>query len=235
MKIAVYGLIYGNYHPLHKRFVTSLREALPSSEIRNGSIKVTIWGNEPCEQTKTLMNGIPEFGWHPSVSNTPKYTLMREKMFSLTDPDDFDWMVWFDDDSWLTDPGRWWRTMMEFIETRKVQNVCYIGEPWFWCWWPGQWEFVTQSKWFKGLPVDKDKKGRARVEFAQGGLWWLRSDLRKQLEWPDHRLSHNGGDTLLGEAVRQQGLPFHKVYKKIGFLANHGARRGRREKPAGAK
>ena len=234
MRVAIYGLIYGDYHAMHRRFVNSLKAALPEDKLEDESIKVTIWGNQPCDETDSMMRDIPEFIWSPTSSNIPKYKLMREQLFTITNPDDYDWMVWFDDDSWISRPDVWWNTMMEVIRTRAKQNVCYIGECWFWCWKPGQWKSVEEAKWFKGVPARIDHRKRPAVEFAQGGLWWLRSDVRKLLDWPDPRLSHNGGDVLLGEAIRQQGLPFHKVHSKIGFLSNNAVRRGYREKPLGA-
>jgi hypothetical protein len=54
----------------------------------------------------------------------------------------------------------------------------------------------------------------------------------KQLDWPDPRLNHNGGDTLLGEAIRQQQLPRHAFH--YGVKINKYKRRGFREKPAGS-
>jgi hypothetical protein len=237
MKIAVYGLIYGDYHKLHKRFAESLFIAM-SSGTNGVEFKTTIWGNQPCTETVVMMKKLerPDFKFVPDKRNTPKYTLMREKLFNLADPDSFDWMVWFDDDSWLTNPYLWVESMLRLVYGKKDENICYIGEPWWWHWRAGQWDFVKQSTWFKGVPPELDHKGRPRVTFAQGGLWWLRSDVRKMLDWPDARLSHNGGDTLLGEAIRQQSLPFHKVHKsKHGFRTNDAERRGLSEKPAGQR
>jgi hypothetical protein len=237
MKVAVYGLIYGDYHKLHKRFAESLFAAVTSGH-KDFEFRTTIWGNQPCTRTVVMMKKLsrPDFKFVPDKRNTPKYVLMREMLFNVTNPDDFDWMVWFDDDSWLTKPYLWLDAMSSMIRDKQRENICYIGEPWWWQWRAGQWAFIEQSPWFRGLPPELDHRGRPRVTFAQGGLWWLRSDTRRLLNWPDERLSHNGGDTLLGEAVRQQGLPFHKVHKvKFGFKTNDAKRRGLSEKPAGQR
>jgi len=233
LRVAVYGLIYGDYFDLHKRFVESLMKALPFEDLCNGNIRVTLYGNQPGARTLDLMSASTGFRWLHSAENLPKYKLMREKLFDVTSPDDYDWMVWFDDDSWITDTANWWNRMMQLIESKKDENICYIGEPWYWNWRGNQWKFVTESSWFRNVPPEVDARGRKRVTFAQGGLWWLRRDVRKLLDWPDVRLSHNGGDTLLGEAVRQQRLPFHKVGKSVGFKTNDAERRGLSETPAG--
>jgi hypothetical protein len=229
--------MYGDYHELHKRFAESLNIAL-SNKVEGVDFDALIWGNQVCTDTVVLMKKLnrPDFKFIPDKRNTPKYTLMREFLFKLMNPDEYDWMVWFDDDSWLTNPYLWVESMVRMIKAKEHENICYIGEPWWWDWRAGQWEFIKQSKWFKGVPPEVDRRGRPRVTFAQGGLWWLRSDVRKQLDWPDDRLSHNGGDTLLGEAIRQQGLPFHKVHKqKYGFKTNDFKRRGLSQKPAGQR
>ena len=230
MRVAIYGLLYGDYFKLHERLVNSLMAALPLDSI-GIDIDVYFWGNQIPQRTLDLVEGTPfSIGW--SDANVPKYKLMREKMFKDVPPDDYDWMVWFDDDSWITQPNLWLNSMLKLIEAKKAENICYIGEAWYWDWRAGQWDFVTQSPWFKNKPPEAGRK--PRITFAQGGLWWLRTDIRKMLDWPDKRLSHNGGDTLLGEAIRQQGLPFHKVHKGMyGFRTNDAKRRGMSQFPAG--
>jgi hypothetical protein len=81
-------------------------------------------------------------------------------------------------------------------------------------------------------PTKKPGVKAPGITFATGGYWWLRTDVIRQLDWPDERLSHNGGDTLLGEAIRQQGWPFHK--NNYGVKVNAAPRRGLHEAPAGS-
>lgn len=161
--------------------------------------------------------------------NIPKYVRMRYTFQRLLN-ENVDWLVWFDDDSWI-EKADWLPKTLAYLEAKKHENVCYVGQPWYVHHLPGQWEFIQQSSWYRGKPPEiiKDKPG---VNFAQGAYWWLRADVARQLAWPDIRLSHNGGDTLLGEAVRQQGLPFHKFY--YGVRVNDAPRRGVSETPAGS-
>ena len=124
------------------------------------------------------------------------------------------------------------------LTEKKSENIAYVGQPWFVHNLPGQLEFIQQASWYKGLPPQMcptKKKGvmRPGIWFAQGAYWLLRTDVLRLLHWPDPRLKHNGGDTLLGEAVRQQGLPFHR--RHYGVVINNAPRRGYHEAPAGVR
>ena len=121
--------------------------------------------------------------------------------------------------------------MVRYIEDRTKENICYVGQPWFVHHLPGQWEFMQRATWFKGRPSELIL-GKPGVNFATGSYWWLRADVQTSIDWPDVRLGHNGGDTLLGEAIYQNGLPFHKC--DYGVKVNAGKRRGYSETPAGA-
>ena len=83
------------------------------------------------------------------------------------------------------------------------------------------------------LPTRRRGVTKPGVSFMTGGYVWLRTDIMRQLDWPDERLNHNGGDTLLGEAIRQQGLPRHHF--DYGVAVNKAKRRGLSERPAGSK
>jgi hypothetical protein len=251
MRVVFYVLTYGDYHELHRRCIDSLYRAIPQDMLSergdDDSAEVLVWGNDVCKETAdpAFWERYPAFRFvngrthsKETALNVPKYELMRDHMFKFLPPDDFDWMVWLDDDSHITQVSVWFGSMMKLIADKQHENICYIGEPWFWAWRRGQWGFVTKSKWYKGVPAEVGGKGtrneHKRITFAQGGLWWLRTDIRRLLDWPDPRLSHNGGDTLLAEAVRQQGLPFHKAPgHRFGYRTNDAKRRGYWHKPAG--
>jgi len=140
-----------------------------------------------------------------------------------------EWYVWFDDDSHVT-KNDWFSHMKKYIDEKKKENICYIGEAWNVPWLAGQWDFIAKSKWYKGKQPDI-VKGKPGIHFATGGYWWLRRDIADQLDWSDERLTWAGGDTLLAEAIRQQGLPFHRY--KYGVKINDSKRRGVSMAPAG--
>jgi hypothetical protein len=143
---------------------------------------------------------------------------------------DAEWVIWFDDDSHVVKPD-WWKVTCEYIDAHRYQNICYFGQPWYVHDLPGQRAFIERASWYRDRPA-RLFKGKPGVEFSQGGYWWIRTDVLRCLDWPDSRLSHNGGDVLLGEAVYQSARPFHKFH--YGVKINDAKRRGLSERPAGS-
>jgi hypothetical protein len=225
MHVEIFGLLYGDHPELHARFLDGLSGSLI---LRPPDVGVTLWLNQVCKPTLDLLPGQHTFRLRESADvNVPKYTAMREMFAGI--PDDCEWIVWLDDDVRFTD--RWWLDKTLHFIRSKHDGACYIGQPWWVDHLPGQREFIKASRWFRGRAWELNNKGVPGIRFAQGSYWWLRNDVRKLLDWPDERLSRNGGDTLLGEAVRQQGLPFHHFHE--GVKPNDHKRRGLSEAPAG--
>lgn len=224
MTARILALLYGPHLDLHKRILDSFRSYVPKT------VPITLWLNKVERSTKDRVaeeNG--RYDVVDSPENVKKYVAMRAMMnrFDISRPD---WWIWFDDDSHIVN-SHWWDVMSEFIERRHRENICYIGQRWFVHHLPGQWDFISKASWFRGKPAELIK-GRPAVNFATGGYWWLRADVQKMLDWPDVRLGHNGGDTLLGVAIHQNGLPFHQC--DYGVKINDGKRRGFSEAPAGS-
>ncbi len=230
MRICVVALLYGDHTELHRRLLDSFRH-IPAAT------RIIIIGNALVQASEKLAVDFRDarnaIGLHVQTElyaeNKPKYARMRST-FQHLHQFRYDWLVWFDDDSWIEKPD-WYDRMAGYIRAVKQENVCYIGQPWYVHHLPGQAEFIQQSKWYCGKPPEMIR-GKPGITFAQGAYWWLRGDIAEKLDWPDARLSHNGGDTLLGEAIRQQGLPFHKFH--YGVRINDAPRRGVSERPAGS-
>ena len=228
----IYVLTYGTDFKLHLRCLDSIFCHAPMYEV-----DIHVWCNAVGEQTKVLLRGATRRGlpvtYYFSEENVRKYKVMR-KLFHESAKPETPWIIWFDDDSFI-DNHNWWSQTKHKIE--HTSNCCYLGQRWYVHHLPGQWEFITEATWFKNKPPEmcptrrRDIK-KPGISFAQGAYWWLRTDVMKQIDWPDPRLNHNGGDTLLGEAIRQQGLPFTNY--DYGVAINKARRRGFHEKPAGS-
>lgn len=231
MTFCIVTLLYGGHTDLHRRLLDSFCH-VPAAG------RIVIIGNALVQQSQELVMKFSEeknrSGLHVQTElyrdNLPKYTRMRPVFQHLLQDQALEWLVWFDDDSWIERPD-WYLRTAGYLRAVKHENVCYVGQPWYVHHLPGQWEFIQQSKWYRGKPTAL-ANGKPGITFAQGAYWWLRADVARLLEWPDARLSHNGGDTLLGEAIRQQGLPFHKFH--YGVRINDAPRRGASERPAGS-
>ena len=61
-------------------------------------------------------------------------------------------------------------------------------------------------------------------------MWLIESDCLAALDWPSGNLQHNGGDYLLGEAVRQQAWPI--AFFDYGVVINDSERRSPENVPA---
>ncbi len=220
----IFCLCYGQEHfALHKRLLESLWDnaPMPSTEIR-------VWLNDVSQSTRAIAQGAHKV-YDNGTANLGKYQAMRKMFNDPEHPIETPWVVWFDDDSYVTDSS-WFQTTCDFI--RSNPEVQYFGQQWFVHHLKGQWDAIQNAKWFNGLPPALIK-GRPGIHFATGGYVWLRTSLMRALDWPDIRLNHNGGDTLLGEACRQAGRPVRAFDK--GVKVNDAKRRGHHETPFGSK
>lgn len=231
-KIRVFALLYGNYHVLHKRLLASLHVRMPTS------VPIHLWLNTVCNETKELVEETraarPNVFVFVSNENKPKYHCMREMFGGFKEKDEDGsyrypetWAMWFDDDSYIED-YYFYSSICGFM---AKNDAWYVGQPWFVHLKEGQAEWIKSQPWYKGVPFEVIK-GKPGINFAQGSFWVLRSDLIRSLDWPLN-LAHNGGDVMLGEAVRQQGISFLKFWK--GVKLNNAPRRGYSEPPAGCK
>ena len=197
------ALLYGPYYELHAKFLSGLR--LGGLE----KLSVYLWLNTVGPETRKMLASRP-LHWRvfDSQDNVGKYKAMRVMLDGARKDPDWNWWVWFDDDTPIVKPD-WLSAWTRFIEGRRKENVCYIGTVKVFHFPPGFWDVVKGGAWFKGKPPGHPLR-KEGVDFARGAHWWMRRDVLDALDWPDRRLDHNYGDVLLGEAVHQQGLPVHK-------------------------
>lgn len=223
--LVVCALLYGDYPELHNRLIGSMLTAIPPAT------RVKFWLNQVCQSTFDLVMKLPaNYEIHTTCpNNTPKYQAMRQ-MFQSVKEGAWRWVLWLDDDTWFNKPD-WFKVTADYLERKQMENICYVGQTWFVHHLPGQEKFIADSPWYHGRPSELIQ-GKPGVNFHTGGYVLLRTDLLKRLDWPDVRLSHNGGDTLLGSAVWQLGWPRHHF--DYGIKVNDAKRRGRSEAPAGS-
>jgi hypothetical protein len=70
------------------------------------------------------------------------------------------------------------------------------------------------APWYTGKAVP------AKPSFVTGGWWLAKTEFLSLWDYPFPELYHNGGDTILGEVCRQQGLALGK-FKKGVLINNH--------------
>ena len=60
--------------------------------------------------------------------------------------------------------------------------------------------WIYRQPWYNGKLLPPGYK----FTFATGSFWGIRTRILQQWDWPVPALTHNGGDTMLGELCRQQ-------------------------------
>lgn len=141
-----------------------------------------------------------------SSKNIFKYPMMRRMFYepALSTL----WTIWCDDDTHFTRHD-WLQRLGLRIECSP--DVSMWGKPYV-LWRRDKFilDWIRAASWYRGLRCvrGKDPKGKdaAKFSFATGGFWAIRTDVLRQLNWPDPRLVHVTGDFLLGEALRQNHL-----------------------------
>ena len=139
-------------------------------------------------------------------TNIYKYPFMRN-MFAKVETD---WIVWFDDDSHVNNPD-WLSQMANHVYSGwKQKNVHCWGKKYFIHMKDGQEDWIREATWNRDLPLTL-RKGQPIVNFITGGFWAITTEAVRAIDWPDSRISHNGGDVMLGEALRQMGFGIEQV------------------------
>lgn len=194
---SVCSTLYGNYFGLAHRLLSSIRHFDLIKDIRLGL-------NAVSEETKAFVLDwarqnscyCPVYVFEDHEQrNLGKYPLMRQ-MFAYRPLADK--VMWFDDDSYLDDAIdlSWWQAA-EQAATKATQIgalhvIMQRGK---------QHEVIVQQPWYNLKIVNQ----RHRFRFATGGWWVADSFFLRLWDYPFVDLYHNGGDSILGELIRQQG------------------------------
>lgn len=233
----VMALFYGDYPGLAAKLLNSLSPQTLTRDFRFGLNDVSTATAKVVNDWVDKYRGrCPITVYQPS-ENAGKYPLMRV-MLRDTKTALGSHIMWFDDDSYLDVKPAWWDNVADLavkhIQVGSVHRIKQRGR---------QWEMIPKQPWYRGKPVNS---GTSYI-FATGGWWVLRSDFVLEHDYPFPALFHNGGDSMLGELLRQHGhKPFNfvngarcgcescsksKPKPKVGnghVMINVGGRKGRR-------
>ena len=230
-------ILYGDYPELHRRFLNGLRTIPSDVPVFLGLNAVATRSLETLEAatgipvTAASADGHAEYGRYRVFTrkntNRYKYPVMREMFSQLGDR----WSLWLDDDTMLPADPAWWRYLVSEME----RGVDYTGVEYSMRYQGRQLDFIRSRPWYRGVPP-KTSGTTPVFTFYTGSFWGLSARARQLLDWPDPLLHHNGGDTLLGEAVRQNALlrepfPCHRY----GIKINSAKRRGHTEVAIGVR
>lgn len=190
-------VLYGDYCNLAQKLLSSLIDTVHVKDIRIGL-------NAVSEETSEYVHGWaasnmaaqPIFLFEEeNKDNVGKYPLMRQ-MFRY--PGLASHVMWFDDDSYLDSAvGKdWWNNALavgqKCTQVGAIHTIFQRGK---------QYEAIQRQPWYRSKPVNQ----RHRFRFVTGGWWIASSEFLSRWDYPFLDIHHNGGDSMLGELIRQQG------------------------------
>ncbi len=197
------AVLYGDYPELAERFLSSLW--WPPGVVTAVHLGMNTVGPQTHDLVTSFFRCCPAIcRMYAPQENVGKYPLMR-RMFqdiSLDQP-----VIWFDDDSWLTSPKDVW----EELRSHRIEGANVLGSPHRICQRGRQYEVIRRQPWYTGLPVDTHH----RFVFATGAWWVADPRFLRAHDYPFPSLHHNGGDSILGELVRQQGGRIHRFSRAV--------------------
>jgi hypothetical protein len=237
-KVTICVLTYGDYLALAIRVIESIRKYCPRSHY-----KLIVGANSVGEETRSYLETRLAAGDldHLIVSpvNLNQCPMMR-RMFAKVETE-FIW--WFDDDSYITEPG----TLERWLgPAEQASEITVMWGPLAWCGTTASFapdlknvvSFVRAADWYRGLPPPSWRLGgKGEFNYAGlgtgdgtwlfilGGCWFMRTSVVHALDWPDRRLIKMGNDVFLGEAIRQQGWKLQDIGCP-GVAVNTEERRG---------
>lgn len=133
--------------------------------------------------------------------NILKYPTMRRMFLDQPDAPLGEAVMWFDDDSYLDGSyPDFWYAVHDRLATHDVLGQSH--------WRKGY--SAAARRWIAAQPWCL-RPVEPQVKFCTGGWWVLRRQVIRRFDWPPPELRHKGGDMLLGELCRQQGL-------RVGFF-----------------
>jgi hypothetical protein len=226
--VTLCALFYADYPQLAHRCLNSIWERLPEGRPFLGDVRLGL--NQISPATRQVIdwfvaNTLRHYGLRVITYDCPlnacKYPLVRRML--LQDPiPPAEWVMWFDDDSFLATQDGWWTKLLDLARPLDMVGSVYtypmLGQ---------QWEWISRQSWFNpavGTPPVLRPHRKPAFRFCTGGWWLLRSAVLQKYDWPSLELRHCGGDTMLGELFRHQNLQMGNFSE--GVRINADKRRG---------
>lgn len=241
MTLDVLTLMYGEYAGMHMELLAGLDRAVCKDTVihvgvnelgRGSAAALSKCVGASVAQIASVKAGAPlAVGrWRiygHNNANRLKYPVMREMLARVT----ADAVVWMDDDIGLPKTAAW----QAYAESRLTAGTQYMGKEYTAPMQGRQRETIAAAPWYRGLPPER-LGDRDIFRFYTGGFIVAAMRVLRQLDWPPEDMRHNGGDTMLGEAMRQLSARRESFpVGAYGIRVNPRGRRGHSDrKPYGA-
>lgn len=238
-KVTICVLCYGPHTDLARKCLSSIMATVPPERM-----DLRVATNEVASTTIEYLKTLPISKLYVNDTNRHKYPVMRELFWDVLQPITTNYLIWFDDDTWVVQP-HWLSDLAQSIIDGHPQGYRMYGSllshdltlytrdgsnpaTWF-----------RESAWYQGKQFRV--RGNARessngsvIDFAVGWCWALSTEAMRQANIPDMRLNHNGGDITIGEQLHQTGFLIKQWNRGKSLIAcpsrEQGGRRGYSEK-----
>jgi hypothetical protein len=236
--LTAFVLLYGDFPIMHRRCLDALIATVP-----RGQVELRVISNRLCAESALYVQRLIDQGLVSShrshAENVGKYPAMRAAFHDEADPITTNYLLWLDDDTICDRDPAWLARLLDTIVREHPAGARMFGPPYRIALRPGQAEWIRTAPWYRGRPF-RDRRGHEsatgdRVHFPTGSFWALHVPTMRELDIPDARLVHNGGDVMIGEQLHQAGVrwaPFASGKDVVNWSS--APRRGRDEAPAGA-
>lgn len=234
-RYTVFVLCYGNYPQLATKCIGSILKSVDRSRI---DLRVTL--NAASEETKQAVLAFQPDVVYENKENTGKYKLMRAMFRDPDHPVTTEYVVWFDDDTWVVDL-KWLDKLDKVISDNQGAGYRAFGCSLFHDLKESPTTDAKAVNWFKNASWWRRRDLRLRgskdyapngscIDFPVGWFWAARYDALMAADIPDSRLNHNGGDITIGAQFHQAGFKIYDFNPKKALIAcptrQNGGRRG---------
>jgi GT2 family glycosyltransferase len=235
--VTICALTYGDYPQLARRLLESIRRHCLRSEYH-----LIVGANAIGVDTLAYLQALQASGEIDQLILSPVNLNKCRMMRRMFDKVETEFIWWFDDDSYLVEPGAL-ANWLEFAQAHPPSTVMWgqsacCDAPETFTDLKDVLGFVRSAPWYGGLPPPSWRPGGGgefnfenrgcgdgRWFFILGGCWLIRTRTVRALDWPDRRLIKLGDDVFLGEAIRQNGWHFANI-GPLGVAMDTEPRRG---------
>jgi len=234
-KITICVLCYGPHTELAKKCLNGILATLPPERL-----DLRVATNQVPPATIDYLKTLPITKRYVNSENRHKYPVMREMFWDPQRPIETNYMIWFDDDTWIVQP-QWIDNLCQTIVDNHHYGYRMYGNLMY-----HDLSIYTKGghrpdRWFRDGGWHRGRNFRARggrretpngsvIDFAVGWCWAIETKAMQDANIPDPRLDHNGGDITIGEQIHQAGYAIKQWNRGKSLVAcpsrESGGRRG---------
>jgi hypothetical protein len=216
-------LLYGNHPNLAARCLTTLIKALTPKHVVDVRIGLNDVSEATADLARVFAEGVTRLDMQcllfreKANRNVMKYPLMRRMLAHKTfHSDRIDKVMWFDDDSYVTarTPQVWFDAVDKIFAVTGATMMGSLYRPKY-HWTAREMETIAKQPWCTDYALLKSKP-----LFATGGWWVAALEFLRKWDYPFPEVRHNGGDVLLGELCRQQGVRLEQFREGVAINAD---------------